>query len=142
MTGRARLWTTVSATRRHGGDVGITPPNVGVAVELQDPVTTSFRGEVGKELWGVGFLVGAGWDRYEADARAALRSGATGLTVTDGVDADRALFCAGLARTFVVWQLSAEFGWARGVGGGVPELPGFDTGEGTLFGTLALRLTL
>jgi hypothetical protein len=133
---------TLSATRRHGGDVGIAPPGVGVAVELRDPVTTALRAEVGKEFWGVGFLVGAGWDRYDADARVALGDGSVELTGTDPVDADRAVFFAGLARTFVVWQLSAEFGWAQGVGGGLPEYSGFDAEEGTLFGTLALRLTL
>jgi hypothetical protein len=133
---------TLSASRRHSGDVEISPPSVEEAVGLRNPVTTSLRGEVGKEFWGVGILVGAGWDRTEADARIEVRSGDVALSVTDPVAADRALFFAGLSRTFVVWQLSGEFGWAQGVGGGSPELAGFDAGQGTLFGTLALRLTL
>jgi hypothetical protein len=133
---------TLSGIRRHGGDIGLLPPNVGGGVSLEDPVTTSLRGEIGKEFWGIGFLVGAGWDRYEADAEV-VSGGASepGPTWTD-LDADRALFFAGISRTFVVWQLSAEFGWAEGVGGGSMELPGYDGEEGTVFGTLALRLTL
>lgn len=137
---------TLSATRRHGGDIEVSPLSIDSGVELRGPVTTSLRGEIGKEFWGVGFLVGAGWDRYEADAAVAFPTSPGSLTVDRPIwndfDAERALFFGGLSRTFVVWQLSAEFGWAEGVGGGLPEFPAYDAGEGTLFGTLALRLTL
>jgi len=138
---------TLSGTRRHGGDIDVAPPSVGGGLVLQDPVTTSFRGEIGKEFWGVGFLAGAGWDRYEGDAEALFSAGAPGGPPEEtrrfqDLGAERALFFAGLSRTFVVWQLSAEFGWAEGVGGSYPDFPGYDAREGTLFGTVQIRLTL
>jgi hypothetical protein len=124
----------------------VRPPGSSTEVSLRDMTTISLRGEVGKELWGLGFLVGAGWDRYEADAALRLDgiSGGNpelGLS-TAGFEADRALFFAGVSRTFVVWQLAGEFGWARGFGDGSADVPAFDAGEGSLFGTVSLRLTL
>lgn len=137
---------TLSGTRRHGGDIDVLPPSVGGGVSLDGPVTTSLRGEIGKEFWGIGFLAGAGWDRYEADAAVSPPPGLgdplEDVPLWSGFDTDRALFFAGLSRTFVVWQLSAEFGWAEGVGGSYLDFPGYDSAEGTLFGTVQLRLTL
>ncbi len=136
---------TVSGTRRHQGSVEIRPDRTGFPRVGLDGTTTSFRGEVGKDLAGFGLLGGVGWDRYSSDV--SLRLGALepeGPEVslsTSGFDSDRVLFFGGISRTFLVAQLAGEFGYAQGFGDGRPEVPDYDADEGSLFGTISFRLT-
>ncbi|HSG48493.1 MAG TPA: hypothetical protein VLA43_11810 [Longimicrobiales bacterium] len=137
---------TVSVTRNHSGTVDFVPVGPdGEPRAAVDVTTTSVRGVVGKEFMAVGLLAGAGWDRYSSDGsvtpRATLADPIPDPRPVENVTSDRALFFAGISRTFLVLQLSGEVGWARGFGEVDPALPGYDPGAGTLFGTVSLRLT-
>jgi hypothetical protein len=136
---------TLSATRRHQGSVEIRPAPDGFPRVGLEGTTSSFRGEVGKDLAGFGLLGGVGWDRYSSDVSFRLGplepSGPEVSLSTSGFDSDRVLFFGGISRTFLVAQIAGEFGYAQGFGDGRPEVPGYDADEGTLFGTLSFRLT-
>ncbi len=107
---------------------------------------TSLRGVVGKDIWGIGFLAGAGWDRY---------SGMVDTTVDDPegmgnsadllgeLQSDRPIFFFGTSLTFLALQLSGEFGWAPGFESdlAVAADSEFDPSDSSIFGALALRLT-
>jgi hypothetical protein len=107
---------------------------------------SSVRAVLGKDLWGIGFLAGAGWERY---------SGAATLTVLgtpgseiDGsasgdLESDRRLYFFGASMTFIAIQISAEAGWARGFDPTLPPMAesGFDPTSRSEFGALSLRLT-
>jgi hypothetical protein len=136
---------TLSATRRHQGSMEVRPDPDGYPRVGFDGTTSSFRGEVGKDLGGFGFLGGVGWDRYSSDVSlrlGELEPGGPEVSLsTSGFDSDRVLFFGGISRTFLVAQLAGEFGYAQGFGDGRPEVPGYDADEGSLFGTLSFRVT-
>lgn len=137
---------TVSVTRNHAGTVDFVPAGPGgVPAAAVDVTTTSVRGVVGKEFLAAGVLVGAGWDRYASEGtvtpRASLADPIPGPRDVGDFTSDRALFFAGVSRTFLVVQLAGEVGWARGFGEVDPPLPGYDPGAGTFFGTVSFRLT-
>lgn len=138
---------SVSAAHRWWGAVELRPAVGGEATPggSFDLSASSLRGTVGKDLYGVGVLLGAGWDRYAGRAR--LDSGLPGED--DGWDASsddlvdsRLVAFAGASRTFLVLQLSAEVGWAGGldpVSG--REAGGWDPEDASWFGSVAARLT-
>jgi len=99
---------------------------------------TSVRGVVGKELFALGFLGGAGWDRYGGDATVRTAGGSTG---TDDRDADRFLVFGGITYNLLVWQFGAEGGWADAPD--VDRCEGdLETDDGSVFGALSIRLIL
>ncbi len=114
-----------------------------------DPTVTSIRAVAGKDLVGLGVLAGVGWDRFGGDAAVLARIPATvtepareGSASTDDFDPSRRVYFGGLSLNLLILQLSAEGGWASGLDG-VPgrAAGGFDPTEGSLFGSLSVRLT-
>ena len=133
---------SVSAVRRFFGDVRLGDAHA-VTVRLE-PAATSLRALVGKELWAVGIVAGAGWDTYsgtvtiEGPESGRRPRGAT----LDAPPVDRLLLFAGISRTWQVILVAAEVGWAAGFDG-VPDLSAqpFDPSAGGVFGSLGLRIT-
>lgn len=138
---------SVTAAHRWSGAVEVRPPLGGEATPggWFDLSTSSLRGTVGKDLYGVGVLLGAGWDRYAGRLRvdAGLPGEDDGWDASsDDVVDSRLLAFAGASRTFLVLQLSTELGWA----GGLDPVPGRDPGgwdpeEGSWFWSVGARLT-
>jgi hypothetical protein len=116
----------------------------GGGVEL-DPTVTSIRATVGKDLLSVGVMAGIGWDRYGGTATvlAGLEDGSVVQASATSFENRRTLVFGGAAMNFLVLQLSAEAGWARGFGPvtGYRGTP-FDATRATVFGSLAFRLTM
>lgn len=132
----------LSLTRRMAGSVRLGDVNADdrAAVTL-DPTVTSVRATVGKDLLGVGILAGVGWDHHGGEAVVELPGGPAAST--DDYDATRTLVFGGASLTFLVLQMSGEVGWVQGF----DEVPSyrnvpFDLTEGTVFASLAFRLTL
>lgn len=112
----------------------------GGAVET-DATVTSVRATVGKDLLSVGLLAGMGWDRYAGSVT--LRPSGAGEVSDASFTHARTLVFGGASMNFLILQLSAEAGWARGqeaVNGyrGAP----FDPRRGSAYGSLAFRITL
>ncbi|HSG08483.1 MAG TPA: hypothetical protein VLA36_09000 [Longimicrobiales bacterium] len=137
---------SVSIARRSLGTVrfGDAAGPGGGAVEV-DPTVTSIRATVGKDLLSVGVLLGMGWDRYggSASVRAGLEDGAVVQASSTSFENRRTLVFGGASMNFLVLQLSAEAGLARGFGAvnGYRGTP-FDAARSTAYGSLAFRLTL
>jgi len=137
---------SVSLARRSVGTVrfGDAMEAGGGAVEL-DPTVTSIRATVGKDLLSVGVIAGMGWDRYGGSATvlAGMEDGSVVQGSATSFENRRTLVFAGAAMNFLVLQLSAEAGWARGFGpvNGYQATP-FDATRGTAYGGLAFRLTM
>jgi len=107
---------------------------------------SSLRAVAGKDIWGLGFFGGAGWDRYTGDASLVVTD-PEGLgpnsTGAGELRSNRHLFFLGGSMTFLTLQVSTEVGWADGF---TPDLPtsflgGFDPSSRSIFGALAFRLT-
>jgi hypothetical protein len=101
---------------------------------------------VGKDIWGIGFLGGAGWDRYAGDATLVVtdpEEGDNDSTGSGELLSERYLFFFGGSMTFLTLQISAEIGWAGGFDSTLPLSVegGFDPSSGSEFGSLAFRLT-
>lgn len=116
------------------------------AESVFDLTVTSLRGVIGKDLWGLGFLAGAGWDRYSGafNADVADPEGTEPRAGVQGdLESERPLFFFGTSMTFLTFQLSGEVGWAPGFESDLPVATesGFDPEDSSLFGALALRLT-
>ena len=111
-----------------------------------DLAVTSFRGVIGKDLWGIGFLAGTGWERYSGVFDVAVDD-PEGMGNSAGLvgemDSDRPLFFLGASMTFLALQLSGEAGWAPGFESDLPRARNadFDPSAKSFFGALALRLT-
>lgn len=138
---------TVSATRRWMGDVRLGPRgDVGGTRAELDVTVTSLRGTVGKTLANVDALVGIGWDRYGSEVdllvRPAAGGGPEGRAGADSFTSERILLYGGVGYTFLVYQLSAEAGFARGFDDVAGRARGgYDPTAGTAFLRLGLRLT-
>lgn len=132
----------VSVTRRDLEPVRFGDPLSagGGGVEV-DPTVTSVRATVGKDLLSIGLLAGMGWDRTSGPVT--LSPSGVGAVSDDAYTHSRTLFFGGASMNFLVLQLSAEGGWARGYGpvNGYRGAP-FDPTRGTGYGSLAFRLTL
>ncbi len=142
---------SVSAVRRWSGRTQLGSVDDGGPAEIDfDLGTTSLRATVGKDLLGVGVVAGVGWDRYESDVTLRARTEPPGggpvlqgIASADGFETSRTLVFGGASLNFLILQISAEGGWARGY----ERLPGraaggYDPGASTPFGSLAFRLTL
>ena len=111
------------------------------------PTVTSVRAAAGKDLLAFGILGGWGWERYGGSATLSVRQTLGGLVRTGEASSgdftsDRQIFFGSLSYTFLVLQLSAEGGYASGWAE-APGRPGggYDPTEGSLFGSVAGRLT-
>jgi len=136
---------SVSVSRRFVEEVGLGDLEAGASARLAlDPSMTSVRATVGKDLFGLGVLGGIGWERGSADVSADLGASGDGilLSVEREVDLDRTLYFGGLSWNFLLLQLSVEGGWIDGFdrpqGLRVSE---FDAGDGSFFGSVAVRFT-
>lgn len=136
---------SVSLARRHLGEVEWGEDGSDGARLAFKPTVTSLRATVAKDLLALGVLGGWGWERYGGSSsltarRTVLGVARTGEASSDDFHTDRHLLFAGLSYTFLVLQLSAEAGWANGFSG--PDgSGGWDPGSGSLFGSIAGRLT-
>ena len=135
---------SVSVARHWPQRVRLDGPDPDEPVGLVlDAAITSVRMTVGKDLFGVGVLAGAGWDDHSADATLRVSDGGTGRAVAQGVlEADRRSYFVGASKSFIVVQMSAEAGWVHGFGPVEPLTDtAFDPAGGSLFGSVALRFT-
>lgn len=115
----------------------------------------SARLTVGKRVGPVGLAAGAGWDRFSTtdgsiDYFSATYSGGaptqviTGTRELDVQDSRWSAF-VNLSRGLTIGSLVAEAGWMTGgdaVTNFAPGPGGYDPGQGTFFGSLALRVQL
>lgn len=134
---------TFSATRTHGGDVDYVGGEMGV--HLDNVLTTSLRGVVGKDFMIGGIQAGAGWDRYQSDGELLYLGPvvtSSQPTPMDDFHTSRLLFFGGWSKTFQPMRVSGEFGWARGFHGVTPNVEEFDPGTRSLFGSFSVRLTV
>jgi hypothetical protein len=110
----------------------------------------SARLTVGKRVGPVGLLGGAGWDRFSTTHGVIGYRGIGGIEPTNvTVDADahdsRWSAFANLSYGLPLGSLVAEGGWMSGgsaVDGYSPGSSGYDPGQGTFFGSIALRVQL
>ena len=134
---------SVSVVRRFFGDVLLGAGDSPIAVRLE-PGATSVRALIGKELSAAGIVGGAGWDRYSgAVTIEGSESGRQPHSVTlDGPALDRLLLFVGISRTWQVFLVAGEIGWAAGFDGlPDPSVQPFDPGAGSMFGSVSLRIT-
>jgi len=137
---------SLSVSRRDVGRIELNPSAAAGAPSVSvDPVMRSMRLTVGKDLAGVGILGGVGWDWYRGSADIQLTE--AGVFPVEAsvrnLHRRRTLLFGGASMNFLIVQLSAELGWARGFGP-VPgyESAPFDPTAGTFFSSVAFRLTL
>lgn len=135
---------SVSAVRRWHGAARAGSLSTGSAGELEADLTaTSFRATLGKNWFVVGIMAGAGWDRYEGDARISAQGGTDPAAAEGQVRTGRALYFASAWYNFLISQLSLEAGVAQGVGDPFPDRAGaFEPAVRTWFASAALRVTL
>ncbi|MFW6198937.1 MAG: hypothetical protein ACOC8K_00045 [Gemmatimonadota bacterium] len=137
---------SASVVRRWGGEMGVEGGG-GVGSGAFDVSSTSLRVTAGKDLVGVGLLLGAGLDRHSG-AVSISTTGAMGPVGDPAWDATvgelpdtRPVFFGGASLNYLVLQLSAEVGWVGGFEP-VPDRPsGYDPTKGSWFGGLGARLT-
>ncbi|NNM06143.1 MAG: hypothetical protein HKO65_13725 [Gemmatimonadetes bacterium] len=138
---------SISGFHRFGGshelwDVAAGDPSAATF----DLETSSLRGLLGKDLWGVGLTVGVGWDRYGGEVAVNILDPQGGGSDDSGegrLESERYLGFLGASRTFLTFQVSGELGWAEGFESTLPlsGQGGFDPAGPSFFGSLALRLT-
>lgn len=136
---------TLSVSRRVLGVIRMGSAPLGDPTDVKvDPTVTSYRLAVGKDLFAVGLLLGVGWDAYSTDARIRVTDASAGIFATEAtVRARRPLFFGGTSLNLLILQLSAELGWAKGFSAPSGyEGAAFDPGRGSVFGSLAARLTI
>ncbi len=141
---------TLSAIHERAGTLRYgTEDGPGAWVELE-PVVTSFRAILGKDLWPAGLSAGIGWDRYRGAGRIGARlapdagdsGGEASSTAGHDLSLDRRYLFAGVNYTWVVTQIAVEVTWARGATP-LTRLEGtgpFRPGERELQGAFTLRL--
>lgn len=110
----------------------------------------SARLTIGKRVGPVGLAAGAGWDRFSTTNgtttyRYATPSQVMSATTPVDVEDSRWSGFVNLSRGLTIGSLVAEAGWMSGgdtVTNYTPGQGGYDPGEGTFFGSLALRIQL
>jgi hypothetical protein len=110
----------------------------------------SARLTVGKRVGPVGLLGGAGWDRFATTHGRIAYLGGDGfepVAATAAADVHDSRWSAfvNVSRNLLVASAVAEVGWMSGgsaVDGYTSGAEGFDPGQGTLFGSIALRVQL
>jgi hypothetical protein len=138
---------SLSISRRFVGDVAFGgQPTVGDPARIGlGPSTTSLRATVGKDLFAVEVLAGVGWDDLSAEASYEVQSASgPGQTARNtNLDATRRIYFVSASRSFnVVFSLSLEAGVARGFDPVPRHVGSFDPERSSLFGSVALRLTI
>ena len=136
---------SLSATRRWHGDVRVGSIENGDPAEVATELTvSSLRATAGKNWFVVGVLAGAGWDRYEGDARIALDPGSSSPASADRrVRSDRMLYFGAAWFSFLISQLSVEVGIAEGVDDPFSDRrTAFDPAQRRWFASAAFRVTL
>jgi hypothetical protein len=140
---------TLALARRHGSGFRLGPddntPGVdGPGVDVDDFTVTSVRATVGKEFLALGIMGGLGWDRTEGDGTLRAPGAAAGQTWDTPLEStrvDRVLLVGALTRTWLVFQATAEGGFATGYdedpAGGDDA---FDPSAGSVFVTLSFRM--
>jgi hypothetical protein len=137
---------TVSLVQHYGESLswgGVS--EVGARVDT-DIVTTSLRATVGKDLFALALLMGAGLDWQKGDFGVRVAdpgvAGGQGVAVAEGMTTRRPVYYVGASLIRLVFQFSLEAGWA----GGYDDLAGYqgeyDPGGVTPFVNLAFRLTI
>jgi hypothetical protein len=105
---------------------------------------TSVRATVGKEFLALGIMGGLGWDRTEGDGTLRAPGQAPGAawdTPLESTRVDRVLLFGGLTRTWLVFQATAEGGFATGYDERPDGVDGsFDPAAGTVFVSLSFRM--
>jgi hypothetical protein len=148
----------LSGTFRHTGPVRygkacILVPGCGASADGEADFGVndySARLTVGKRVGPVGLLGGAGWDRFATTHGFIAYQGSDGFEPVSGtaqvdVHDSRWSAFANLSYGLTVGSLVAEAGWMSGgsaVDGYTPPPGGYDPGQGTLFGSIALRVQL
>jgi hypothetical protein len=138
---------SLSLARRWMGSArwGRTGPSTPARLALKDGIT-SLRAAVGKDLFGVGFVGGAGWDWISGRGTLALRPAPGEAEIlVKGQDLESTRFSCflGASRTFLILQLSGEAGWSQSVDAPLPVDPGGDDypSARAFYGAVALRIT-
>jgi hypothetical protein len=114
-----------------------------------DLEASSLRAMLGKDLWGIGFFGGIGWDRYLGDIDLTVSDPEGGGPYSNSsgeVRSSRRVAFLGASRTFLALQISGEIGWGEGFDPTLPDRfvsgpDAFDPSSASYFGSLAIRLT-
>jgi hypothetical protein len=136
---------------RYGSLCGSLPECVGFAGQADFGVNdVSARLTIGKRVGPVGLLAGGGWDRFSTTHGSITYHGSGGFEPvggTVGVDVQDSRWSAfvNLSKSLLIGSAVAEAGWMSG-GDAVPNYApgsgGYDPGQGTFFGSVALRFQL
>ncbi|MDA1104716.1 MAG: hypothetical protein O2956_14105 [Gemmatimonadetes bacterium] len=132
---------SVSVARRFSGEVEYGSDGASMVL---DPVVTSLRATIGKDLYAVEFLAGVGWDEYtgDTDLRVPTALGAY-VTPSGTMSGSRRLYFGSAAMTLsIVLTVSVEGGWGQGFDPSSAYSGAFDPTKGAPFGSFSLRLTL
>ena len=137
---------TVSLVQRYGEDLNWGEPSLTGSSLNTDITTTSLRATIGKDLFAMALLAGAGLDWQKGDLGVRVADpglvGGEGVLVGQNMTTRRPVYYVGASMTRVIFQMSLEAGWA----GGFSALDGFQgeyDPEGiTPFVDLAFRLTI
>jgi hypothetical protein len=138
---------SVSATSRWMGSATVGGlESAGMAEADFDVNVTSLRGVVGKDLLGLGFLAGAGWDRISGDGTIRARvssTGPEGTASSTDLSSKRVVFFGGASMTFLILQVSGEAGWSRALDQELPRSPGGSAfpSKDVYFASVAVRVT-
>jgi hypothetical protein len=141
---------TVTGFRRFLGDHTLWSLADGDPVEAAfDLEVSSLRAVLGKDLWGIGFYGGLGWDRYSGSTDLAIRDpggAGTDSTGTGEIRSHRRIAYFGGSRTFLALQVSGEIGWGEGFNpsrspSSAPQAGDFEPSAASYFGSFGLRLT-
>ncbi len=137
---------TVSLVQHFGEDLSWGGVGETGAQLDTDVATTSLRATIGKDLFALALLVGAGLDWQKGDFGVRVADpdvpGGQGVVVAQDLTTRRRVYYMGASLTRLVFQFSLEAGWA----GGFDDLAGYqgeyDPGSITTFANLAFRLTI
>lgn len=137
---------TVSLVQHFGEDLSWGGVGETGAQLDTDIATTSLRATIGKDLFALALLAGAGFDWQKGDFVVRVAdpgvSGGQGVVVAQDLTTRRTVYYMGVSLTRLVFQFSLEAGWA----GGFDDLAGYqgeyDPGSVTTFANLAFRLTI
>jgi hypothetical protein len=121
--------------------------NYDTGASLEFPVTDlGSRLTVGKRVGPVGLLGGVGWNRFSTRGSTGYRYISQGPAALDAkLDDSRWSLFGNVAWALPVGSLVVEGGWMSGgdaITGYDPETHGYDPRDGTVFGSLGLRISL
>ncbi|HKP77329.1 MAG TPA: hypothetical protein VJT67_17485 [Longimicrobiaceae bacterium] len=144
------VWRHVGPLQ-YGSSCGTDSGCVGFSTQAAFGVNdVSARLTIGKRVGPVGLLAGGGWDHFATTHGAITYHGSGGFEPTSGTVAvdvtdSRWSAFANLSKNLLIGSAVAELGWMSGgdaVTNFAPGPGGFDPGQGTFFGSVALRFQL